>query len=73
MIFDVLMQEAFALFDSDRDGEITVEELGKVSKSTKCRIRIRPSRKKPDPTFKGKARIRIRPSRNNQYLDPDPT
>jgi Ca2+-binding EF-hand superfamily protein len=25
------LKEAFALFDSDRDGEITVEELGKVT------------------------------------------
>ena len=25
------LKEAFALFDCDRDGEITVEELGKVS------------------------------------------
>ena len=26
------LKEAFALFDSDRDGEITVKELGKVRK-----------------------------------------
>ena len=41
------MQEAFALFDSDRDGEITVEELGKVS-----------TVQDPDPTFQ-KERNRI--------------
>ena len=35
------LQEAFALFDCDRDGEITVQELGKVNifiyfKNTSC-------------------------------------
>ena len=28
------LKEAFALFDCDRDGEITVEELGKVSRAS---------------------------------------
>ena len=29
------LKEAFALFDCDRDGEITVEELGKVRELSK--------------------------------------
>lgn len=37
------LKEAFALFDRDRDGEISTEELGKVSdeKQVKCYLFIR--------------------------------
>ena len=34
------LKEAFALFDCDRDGEISVEELGKVRKASQQQLAI---------------------------------